>query len=110
MPNCGEPAAAPDPVAVHGIDDHGDKQAVDAEGRELPALGQGAGGDGGRGVHEDHLEEEEGHHRDVIGTPGQEKAFVAEEAEVLAEEMEGHFVAQIGAHAQGRSLARRRPT
>ena len=69
----GEPAAAPDPVAIDGVDEHGNEEAVDAEGQELPALRHGPGGDGGRGVHKDHLEEEQGKDGDVIGTAGQEE-------------------------------------
>ena len=63
----GEPSAAPRPVGEHGISDRAQENGRDAEGDILPAFGRGAGHDGQRGVHEDHLEQEQNHDADVIG-------------------------------------------
>ena len=54
-------------------------EPVDDEGRELPPLGHRAGRDRERGVHEDHLEEEESERGDVIGDARQEESRAAEE-------------------------------
>ena len=67
----GEPAAAPHPVAVDRIEEHRGEQAPDYERAELPALGHGPRGDGGRGVHEHQLEEEESEHGHVVGSAAQ---------------------------------------
>ena len=81
-----EPAAAPRPVAEERIGERAHQHRRNAEGEELPALGAGAGDDGQRRIHEDHLEQEDDHHADVIGMPGEEHALRAEEAPGLAEE------------------------
>src|SRR6185369_17562571 len=44
-----EPAAAPRPVAEHRVDDGAEEDREDAERGELPALGEGPGGDRERG-------------------------------------------------------------
>ena len=81
-----QPAAAPDPVAIDGVDDHRNEKAINDKSRELPAFRHGAGGDGGGGVHKHHLKEKQGEDADIIdpGT-GQKEAFVAQDAEVFAE-------------------------
>ena len=61
-----EPAAAPDPHAVDRVDERGHEDAVEDERGELPALGHGAGDDGGGGVHEHELEQEERDDADVV--------------------------------------------
>ena len=74
----GEPAAAPHPVGIEGVNDGAHDDAVDHEGLEAPALGHGPRGDGGGGVHEDHLEEKHGEDRNVIAVAGKEEALCAE--------------------------------
>ena len=54
-----QPSAAPDPSADQRVDDHADPEAHQDEPGELQALGHGPRGDGCRGVHEHHLEQEE---------------------------------------------------
>ena len=61
----GQPAAAPDPVGEQAVG-QGHPEPVEAEVLPAPAFGHGPGGDRGRGVHEDHHEEEQGHDADVI--------------------------------------------
>ena len=56
----GQPAAAPDPVCLHRIDESGDHRRVDAVGKELGALCHGAGYDGGGGCAENKVEHEIG--------------------------------------------------
>ena len=100
-----EPAAAPHPVAEQRVDDHRHEEAEDAERRELPALGHRAGGDRRRGVHEHHLEQEEREHADVVAVAGQEEALRAEEAERVAEEVDGELVVERRRAAERRQRA-----
>ena len=51
-----QPAAAPDPVAVQGIDDRANQEAVGEVRLGLGALGYGPGHDGSGGAGKDHLE------------------------------------------------------
>ena len=90
----GQPAAAPDPVGVKRIDEHGDEEGVGNEGLEGPAFGHGAGGDGGGGVHEDHLEQEQREDHRVVGHAGQEEARRAENPELVAADVDGHLVGE----------------
>src|SRR3984893_5369420 len=62
----GQPPSAPYPVPVERVQEHRHEQAVDHEGGELPALGHGAGRDGGGSVHEDGGEEEHGEARRIV--------------------------------------------
>jgi hypothetical protein len=62
----GEPAAAPGPHAEDRVDDDRHPEAVDDERGELPAFGHGAGHDRRGGVHEHQVEQEVGHHPDVV--------------------------------------------
>jgi hypothetical protein len=82
----GEPAPAPHPVAEQGVDEHRHEEAVDEEGRPLPALGHRPRRDRDRGVHEHHLEEEEGEDAHVVDVAAEEEALGAEEVEGLPEE------------------------
>ena len=66
----GQPAAAPDPVAGHRVNDQGDHQGVDAVGDEFGPLRHGAGDDGGRRGAEDRLEDKEGGQRHAIRQNG----------------------------------------
>src|SRR5665648_878641 len=77
---CAQPAATPHPVAVDGVHDGGHEEAVHDEGRELPALGHGARGDGGGGVHEHELKEEEAHDRHIVAAPPEKEALVTDHA------------------------------
>ena len=79
-----QPAAAPDPVGVDGIDDRRDHEAEEHERGEPPALGHRAGGDGRGGVHEHHLKQEQRRHRRGVDGRREEEAARAEEAERLA--------------------------
>src|SRR5881296_3114979 len=96
----GQPAASPDPIAIHGIHDRSHKDAVDHERRILPPLGHRAGRDGGCGIHEDHLEEEESKYGDIIAGAAQKEAGSAKQAKAFAEKAHGNFFAQtrIAAH------------
>ncbi len=67
----GEPAAAPDPHAVDRVDDRAHEHAERHERRELPALGHRAGDDGGGGVHEHELEQEEREYAGIVGAVSQ---------------------------------------
>ena len=51
-----QPAAAPDPVAVQGVNQRANQEAVGEVGLGFGALGDGAGDDGGGGAGKDHLE------------------------------------------------------
>ena len=93
-----QPAAAPDPATVDGVDEGAEQDREEAEADELPALGEGTRGDGRRGVHEHHLEQEEDEDGGVVGVAREEEALVAEEVERLAEEFEGeHLVEDVRA-------------
>ena len=107
----GEPAAAPGPVGEKRIGERAHHEGRDDEGGELPALGAGAGDDGQRGVHEHHLEQEDHHDADVIGAAlRQEDAVLAEQAEGLAEDVDGESRAQRGRAAEVGDRRRRRPS
>ena len=66
----------------------------DAEGDILPALGRGAGHDGQCRVHEDHLEQEQNHHADVIGGAGEEESLGAPKAPVVSQQVNGEFMVE----------------
>src|SRR5258708_1035041 len=100
---CGEPAAAPDPVAEDGVDEHGNEQAEDEEGLEGPSFRHAAGGDGSRRIHEHHLEEEERKNAYVIDLAVEEKAYCTQQLEIVSEHMNGPFV---GDDAGGASQCR----
>ena len=55
-----QPAAAPDPVGLDGVDKQGDHSGINAVGGKLGALGHGAGDDGGGGGAEHQVEDEGG--------------------------------------------------
>ena len=57
-----------------------------AKVEELPALGAGTGDDGQGRIHEDHLEQEDDHHADVVGVAGEEHAALPEDAPIGAEQ------------------------
>ena len=90
-----QPAAAPRPVRVHGVDDRADEEAEHRERRELPALRHRPGRDRSGGVHEDHLKQEVREHRGRVGHAAQEESRVAEQAPRLAAQMQREFVAQL---------------
>src|SRR5206468_9949302 len=89
-----QPAASPDPIAIHGIHDRSHKDAVDHERRVLPPLGHRAGRDGGCGIHEDHLEEEESKYGDIIAGAAQKEAGSTKKPECLAEKRDGDLLAK----------------
>ena len=60
-----EPAAAPDPVTDHWINEHGGKRREEEEGQEPAALGNRTGNDGARRCRENQLEEQENVRRQV---------------------------------------------
>ena len=90
-----QPAAAPGPVRVNGIDDGAHEHAEHGERGKFPALRQGPGGDGGRGVHEDHLEQEVGEDRRGVGDAREEEPGPPEQPPVLAPERERDLVSQL---------------
>ena len=105
-----EPSAAPRPVGEHGISDRAQEHGRDAEGDILPALGCGTGHDGQRRVHEDHLEQEQHHHADVIGRAREEEPLSAPQAPVVSQQVNGELVTErTGATQHGR-CRRRRPS
>ena len=55
-----QPAAAPDPMRLNGVDQRGNDCGIDAVGEELGTLGHGAGHDGGGGGTEHQIEHETG--------------------------------------------------
>ncbi len=73
----GEPAAAPDPVAGHGIHDGDEQRGKEDVGLEFDAFGDGAGDDGGGGGGEHQLEEEFGFEGHAGPGEGGEHALVA---------------------------------
>ena len=62
-----QPAAAPDPMAGHRVDEQRDRRGIDAIGGELRALGHRPGHDGGRRGAEHRLEDGEGPDRHARG-------------------------------------------
>ena len=75
-----EPASAPDPVAVNGIRQHADPEAIDDEMFEVPALGHPASGNGGRGIHEHHLEQKEAENSGVKHRRIEEKSLQTQQS------------------------------
>src|SRR5207244_2323633 len=62
-----QPAAAPEPVAIDGVDDGAKEKLGYYKRLEVDPLRDGADDDVARGLHEDDLEEEEGQSSYVIG-------------------------------------------
>ncbi len=85
-PQIRQPAAAPHPSAHNGVDQHADPEAHPDEALEVEPLGHGAGGDGGRGVHEDHLKEEEDQDAKVGGKAAQHEARETHDAPLSAKD------------------------
>lgn len=83
-----KPAAAPCPVAVERIGKGAHQDRGNSEGEELPAFGAGARHDGQGRIHEDHLEQEDDHHANIVGAPGEEHTAFAEDAPMGAEQRE----------------------
>ena len=77
------------------IDERPDEHAEHGECRELPALGQRARGNRGRGVHEHHLEQEVREHRGGIGDAGEEEPRPAEQPPLLATDRERDFMGEL---------------
>src|SRR5436305_15190548 len=95
-----EPAATPGPVAEERIHDGADAGAIDHEGREFPAFSRAASWDGGSGIHENHLEEEEREGCRVIAGALEHESLQSDDAEGLAEYGPGDFVVQPGIAAE----------
>ncbi len=89
-----QPAAAPDPVTEHGIHDGPNRRSVKAEGRPFPAFRHGARGNGSRGIHKHHLEQEKGENPNVISGACQEVPSVTEDSKWLAENGPSNFIAE----------------
>jgi len=96
----GQPAAAPDPVTGHGVDERGDDEAQDEVGNEFGPFGDGARNDGDGGGGEHALEEPVGVGPQTIGGGGggfgqaevggaDETAEVGPEHEGVAEQEKG---------------------
>ena len=79
-----QPPAAPDPVGHHRLDQRADEDAPDHEAHPRPAFGDRAGEDRRRGVHEDHLEEEEDGDADIQRPRRKKEPLVAEDAVINA--------------------------
>src|SRR4030042_1438027 len=94
-PQLRQPPSAPYPGPENGVEDRGHEDAVHQKCLELPALGQAAGDNGGRCIHEDHLEEEEQKNPYVIDpSAGESKSFQAKERPPLRD-------LQLGVHYFG---------
>ena len=88
-----------------GIDEHGHEQGIDEEGRPLPTLGHGAGRNGDRGVHEDHLEQEQREDADVVHVAAQEEAPGTEDVEGLPEQGDAVLTGEGWSSSEGRDRA-----
>ena len=83
-----QPAAAPDPVSLDGVDQRGNHRGVDAVRKELGALSHGAGHDGGGGGAEHQVEHEAREIEILIG--GEDvQAWLADEAQPVLAQQEG---------------------
>ena len=89
-----QPPAAPYPVGVEGIDDHGDEKTVDHEILERPSFSHRTCGNGGGGVHEHHLKQEESENRSVVGHARKKEALRPEQPEILTEKSNGRFTVE----------------
>ena len=81
-------------------------RSPDAKGLELPAFRHGAGGDGGRRVHEHHLEEEQADDADIIVFPLKKKPRLANMPKSLPNRCSGEFVIERRHPAQAGITAR----
>ncbi len=104
----GQPAAAPDPAAHQRVDDHAHPEAHEDEAAELQPLRHGARRDGGRGVHEHHLEEEEGQDAaDVAHARCEQEPVAAEDPGLPEADQPRAQVAAEVAQRGGREAVRR---
>src|SRR2546427_10774578 len=84
----GEPAAAPSPIAEQRVNESAQHEGRNDEGGEFPALRSRASDYGQRRIHEYHLEQEQDHDADVVGSMvHQEISILTEQAEWLIEEL-----------------------
>src|ERR1035437_7765019 len=89
-----EPAAAPYPVAIERIGECADPESIDHEILDVPALGHGAGRNRRGGVHEHHLEQEQGEDRGIeisISQASEEETLVAEDPHRVSEDGDRGF-------------------
>src|SRR5262245_48006360 len=102
---CGQPTAAPDPVAVNRIHDRSNEEAVDHECRILPAFGHSTGRNCCGRIHKHHLEEEQCEYGHVIRMAAQEETCCSKQTERLSKECDRDFFVQsrITAHSADRA-------
>src|SRR6266853_4863689 len=102
----GEPPAAPGPVREQWVGKSAHYEGRYDERRVLPALGNRAGHDGERGIHEDHLEQEQHHGEDVVGAAMHEEvAALSPQPEGLAKHVDDELAAEHRRTTQIRNRA-----
>src|SRR5256712_6349450 len=102
-----QPAAAPEPVAIDGVDDGAKEKLGYYKRLEVDPLRDGANDDVAGGLHEDDLEEEEGERADVVRMARlEEEAVEAEQTPVAAAHFEQMAKHHRAAQVSGRGVDR----
>src|SRR5271157_6670735 len=96
-----EPAAAPSPVRKKRIGKRCEKKGSNDERGKFPSFRGSPCRDGGAGIHENHLKQEQHHDADVVGSSvHQEQTMLAEQSKRFAKQRNGVFRIQWGSAAQ----------
>src|SRR5579875_3704820 len=90
-----KPTPTPCPVRKQRVRDGCEKNRRQCKSGKLPALCAGAGYNGSRSIHKNHLEQEQNHHRHIVRSPLRQKETVrAKEAPGFPKKVDTEFSTQ----------------